>query len=358
MIGKILRLKIEITIDFLMVKITISGLLLTTFLNFTIAQNTTFFESVSHDTNYIQWVGQFPKNIDDTGKVRFSKKINELLFGKKSPELAKPISLIADSPESFWVLDQGKRSVLSVNKKVGDIPHFLNKKNIDFPSLVGICEISPGEILFTDSYLNKIFHLSTDRKELIALNDTIRFDKPTGIAYNKITKQIWVAETDAHRILVLNEKGEIIKKIGKRGNNPGEFNFPTFIWIDQFGIIYVVDAMNFRVQTFNKDGEFLSLFGEIGDATGYLSRPKGIATDSYGNIYIVDALFHVVQIFDKSGKFLYKFGGQGHENGQFWLPVGIYIDDKDYIYIADSYNSRIQIFKLINRVVNEGSGKH
>jgi DNA-binding beta-propeller fold protein YncE len=341
-----------------MVKIIISGLLLATFLNTTIAQNTTFIEAVSIDTNYIQWVGQFPGCNADTGKVRFFKKLNELLFGKKSPELTKPISLIAESPETFWVLDQGKRTVLSVHKNVGEIPHFFNKKNMDFPSLVGICEISHGEILFTDSYLNKIFHLSTDRKKLIAINDTLRLEKPTGIAYNKITNQIWVTDTDAHCILVLNEKGEIIKVIGKRGINPGEFNFPTFIWIDRFGIIYVVDAMNFRVQIFNKEGEFLSLFGEIGDATGYLSRPKGIATDSYGNIYLVDALFHAVQIFDKSGKFLYKFGGQGHENGQFWLPVGIYIDDKDFIYIADSYNSRIQIFKLINRDVNEGPGKH
>jgi len=86
-----------------------------------------------------------------------------------------------------------------------------------------------------------------------------------------------MGETGAHRISVLNRKGEIIKRTGSRGNGPGEFNFPTFIWIDKLGNAYVVDSMNFRIQIFNKNGEFVSAFGEIGDATGYFARPKGIA---------------------------------------------------------------------------------
>ena len=91
------------------------------------------------------------------------------------------------------------------------------------------------------------------------------------------------------------------------------------------------------------------MFGEQGDATGYFARPKGIATDNFGNIYVVDALYHTVQIFNKKGDFLYNFGSQGKEDGNFWLPNGIYIDDQNYIYIADSYNSRIQIFQLTRK---------
>ena len=67
-----------------------------------------------------------------------------------------------------------------------------------------------------------------------------------------------------------------------------EFNFPTFIWIDNKGIVYLVDTMNYRIQILDKTGNFIFSFGSIGDATGYFARPKGIATDSHGNIYVAD----------------------------------------------------------------------
>jgi DNA-binding beta-propeller fold protein YncE len=214
-------------------------------------------------------------------------------------------------------------------------------------SLVGICYGPNSSILFTDSHARTIYSLTAEKKNLRILNDTLKLEQPTGIAYSMVNKEIWVVETKAHRIAVLNEKGELLRRLGKRGNGPGEFNYPTHIWIDKKGLIYITDAMNFRIQVLNAGGEVVSIFGEAGDASGYLASPKGIATDSFGNIYVVDALFHVVQVFDIKGKLLYKFGNQGHGNGEFWMPSGIYIDNQDNIYVADSYNSRVQVFQLI-----------
>ncbi|MFC2116805.1 6-bladed beta-propeller, partial [Bacteroidota bacterium] len=230
--------------------------------------------------------------------------------------------------------------------QVGEIPRFRNKNIESMPSIVGSCFMSDNKILFTDSKLNKIFQFVPGTRNLQKLNDSLRLEQPTGIAYSIPNNEIWVVETKAHRIAILNEKGELIRTIGGRGNAPGKFNFPTYLWIDKTGMVYVVDAMNFRIQIFDRAGEYISSFGEIGDASGYFSRPKGIASDSYGNIYVADALFHVVQVFDRMGKLLYFLGSQGQEKEQFWLPTGIYIDDRNFIYIADSYNSRVQIFQL------------
>ncbi len=312
------------------------------------AQNTTQIkpDSASEKTG-VQWVSQWPTPESKHQKKEVKQQIKELLIGKKKQELSKPVSVLATNQNSFWILDQKNNAIFQVTDGVSKIPHFIEKKNNDFPSLVGICNFSNNKILFTDSYTNKIFVINAEKKECISLNDSLKLDRPTGIAYSSEKKEIWVLETGAHRIVVLNEKGQIIKKIGSRGSGKGEFNFPTHIWIDKIGNAYVVDAMNFRVQIFNKEGEVLSVFGSNGDGPGYFSSPKGIATDSYGNIYVVDALFNVVQIFDMKGNFLYTFGSQGHEDGQFWMPLGIYIDDNDKIYVADSYNSRIQTFQLI-----------
>lgn len=306
------------------------------------------------NANYdIRWVSLYPatKEKKSSGKKERKTRRNEnwftdLIFGKKPDNLVKPMSVVAFSPDTFWVADQGNGSILQVFNQVGEITQFENKGIERIPSIVGSCFIPGHKILFTDSKLNKIFQFTPGSGEMQILNDSLLLEQPTGIAYSVVNNQIWVVETSAHRIAILNKQGELIKRLGGRGNAPGKFNFPTYLWIDHSGLVYVVDAMNFRVQIFDKDGEFISTFGEIGDASGYFSRPKGIATDSFGHIYVSDALFHVVQVFDRTGQLLYTFGSQGQEKEQFWMPTGIYIDEENFIYIADSYNSRVQVFQL------------
>jgi len=294
----------------------------------------------------VEWVSNWPSGDNKTKKKKFKDHFNSIVFGNTPPELINPVSVIANSPDDFWVLDQGNKAVFQISKGVGEIPHSISKTNSDLSSLVGICSFTDSDILFTDSHAQKIYMFSAGKK-LKVLNDSLLLEQPTGIAYSSLMKQILVVETKAHCIAVLNEKGEIIKRIGHRGNAPGEFNYPTHIWIDSKGYIYVTDAMNFRIQVLDPEGKVISVFGEAGDASGFMARPKGIATDSFGNIYVVDALFHVVQVFDTKGNFLYKFGAQGHGNSEFWMPSGIFIDDDNTIYVADTYNSRIQVFKLI-----------
>ncbi len=299
----------------------------------------------------VRWVSEFPIAKKDKEKDGFFKRVGKFITGKKEITLSKPVAVFAEKPDVFWVLDQGNGAVLYIEDEEVKVPQFFTKKTNQFPSLVGICPVGENELLFTDSRLNKIFITTNDKNEYRVLNDSLHLQQPTGIAWSPQTKEIWVVETGAHRIAVLNEAGEILKYIGKRGEGPEEFNFPTHIWMDEDGNVYIVDSMNFRVQIFSSSGDWLSMFGSLGDATGYFSRPKGAATDSQGNIYVVDGLFHVVQVFSRSGDFLYYFGGQGRAKGHFWLPSGIYIDNRDYIYVADSYNSRIQVFQFLNEAI-------
>jgi len=312
----------------------------------------------STDTIFkITYIGQFPaesnknKETEETVELYTEQPkrknwLSNLIFGKKPSALVAPISVLANSPDTLWILDQGNGSINNGINGVGEITQFKNNKNIIFPSLVASCFFANNDILFTDSQLNKIFKFNPINKTVELLNDTLTLNKPTGIAYSSVNKEIWVVETNLHRLVVLNEKGELIKQIGKRGNAPGEFNYPTFIWIDNLGIVYVIDTLNSRVQMFNQKGELIDFFGKAGDALGSFVRPKGIATDSFGHIYVVDGLFNNVQVFDKIGKLLSAFGSKGSGKEEFLMPVGIYIDSNNYIYLADSHNFRIQIFKL------------
>ena len=294
----------------------------------------------------VVWIKNWPSTNNGDQK-KFKDRLNSIIFGIKPRVLCNPVSVFATNVNEYWVLDQGGNTVFRVEKALGEIPQPIHKTDMVLSSLVGICSGPNSSILFTDSKAAKVYKISHGSKKLKYLNDSLVLDQPTGIAYSAGRKEIWVVETKAHRISVLNENGDLIRRIGSRGNSPGEFNYPTHIWIDKKGYVYITDALNFRIQVLDSEGKVVSVFGEAGDGSGYMARPKGIATDSTGNIYVVDALFHVVQVFDIKGNFLYKFGNQGHGDGEFWMPNGIFIDDKNYIYVADTYNSRVQIFQLI-----------
>lgn len=294
----------------------------------------------------IKWTGTWPPE-DQPAKARsLRNSFNSIVLGMQTPELVNPVAILANSPDDYLILDQANRTIFQISGKLGDIPQFMKKNTYDLASLVGICSGPNSSVLFTDSYSGQVFIKKSGHKRPELLNDSLKLQQPTGIAYLEQEHQIWVLETKEHSIAILDESGIRIGKIGKRGNAKGEFNFPTHIWADAKGLVYITDAMNFRVQVFNSNGEVVSVFGQVGDASGFMARPKGIATDSHGNIYVVDALFHTVQVFDLNGRLLISFGNQGHGNAEFWMPTGIFIDKQDHIFVADTYNSRVQIFQI------------
>lgn len=315
--------------------------------SYILAQKKTIVPSEPNGKEFqVSWVEQISTSTMRSEKPGFLNRLLKILIGEKQKKLLKPFNVLFREPSSVWILDQGNQHLVHLETTDNKVKIVESKSSEFFPSLVGICNWINGSILFTDSQLNKIFYQPDNTKKPTVLNDTLNLNHPTGIAYSKSTQKIWLAETQAHRLLILNNAGVVVDRIGKRGTSPGEFNFPTFLWIDHSGLIYVVDSMNFRIQVLDPEGQVQAIFGEPGDATGYFARPKGIATDSYGHIYVVDAIFNTVQIFNRKGEFLFNFGKQGRGKGEFWLPAGIFIAKDNHIYIADSYNARIQVFKL------------
>ena len=295
----------------------------------------------------IEFVGCWPVGGHYKKETAIKKKLLNLLLGSKRIELAKPVAVITDNQHALWVLDQQQDAVLTVQDDELKTPRFIGKKKYPFKSLVTFTKMANGDLLFTDSHAGKIYQVNFDKKTCLPLNDTLTLSKPTGIGYNPITKEIWVIETGKHQVVVLDEKGHLLRVFGKRGTDWGEFNFPTYMCFDKTGKAYIVDAMNFRIQVLDAKGNVITVFGSNGDVSGKFASPKGIAVDSKENIYVVDGLFHTVQLFDIKGNYLDSFGKQGQGEGEFWLPAGIYIDELDKIYVADCYNARLQLFQFV-----------
>jgi DNA-binding beta-propeller fold protein YncE len=177
--------------------------------------------------------------------------------------------------------------------------------------------------------------------------------RPTGLAFKRDTKTLYVVDTLAHKIHGITGEGKTLLSFGGRGTMNGQFNYPTHLDISPSGLLYVTDTLNFRVQTLDASGAFVAAFGHHGNGSGDFSMPKGVAADADGVVYVVDSLFDNVQLFGRSGEFLLTLGNRGEDHGEFWLPSGIFLDDRERLYVCDTYNHRIQIFQVVRNQDDE-----
>ncbi|MGB5081664.1 MAG: 6-bladed beta-propeller [Burkholderiales bacterium] len=155
-------------------------------------------------------------------------------------------------------------------------------------------------------------------------------------------------QSQQHRVRVFDAaSGEHLFDIGRRGKEPGEFNFPRDLAVGRGGELYVVDSGNFRVQVFGRDGKYLRSFGGVGRQFGNFSRPKEIAADAEGNLYVVDTAFGNFQIFDPEGKLLLFVGERSERDGpaRYMLPSGIAVDEDGRVYMVDQWFRKVDVFR-------------
>lgn len=295
--------------------------------------------------------------VDDVSpKKSWLRKTVDAVFGRSERErdLLRPYGVFADA-DRIYVTDPGTR-MLHVFDIRGKRYTTIGRVDKDeFQSPIGVAVDRNGDIYLSDSLLKRVFVLDGNGKYRRNVGSPERFQRPTGLAI--YGERVYVVDTHAHAVLVFSKhEGAFLFSFGRNGAGDGEFNYPTNIFIDRAGLLYVTDSMNFRVQIFDGEGRFVSAFGRLGDGSGDFSKPRGIAVDSDGNIYVADALFDTVQIFDREGRLLLAFGSSGRKEGQMTLPAGLFIDGKDRIYVVDSYNKRVQIFQYMKELDSRGQG--
>ena len=182
-----------------------------------------------------------------------------------------------------------------------------------------------------------------------------QFESPTEVAFLN-GDEILVADECNHRIQQLNvQTGNFVKSFGKEGSGDGEFEYPTGVCITSDGcFIVVADCGNNRIQVFTMDGEPVFKFGDSGPER--LNNPSSCVC--YEEKFIVtDLKNNCVKVFDGKGQFLYKFGGKGNGEGQMDIPCCSCVDKYGNLLVCDSRNGRIQQFSLEGNFTGKTSTK-
>jgi len=199
----------------------------------------------------------------------------------------------------------------------------------------------------------KTVTLSADR-----VFDSLGLNGPRSLAF-AADGTFYVADAYNHRVLHLDQNGQILKVIGSASpgcpypgspppNQPGgTFCEPWGVAVAPDGSLFVSDTWNHRIQKFSPNGEFIKAWGYFGqaEAPDAFYGPRGLATDAQGRLYVVDTGNKRIVIFDANGNFITEFGSAGVDVGQFDEPVGIAVDGEGNVYITDTWNQRVQTFQ-------------
>jgi DNA-binding beta-propeller fold protein YncE len=265
---------------------------------------------------------------------------------REPDELTRPQSGAVDAAGRVYVSDAGRGAVFVFDAAEGKLQLWRSADGAaEMSTPVGIAPGRDGEVLVADAGLGRVLRLGAEGEPLGSFGDGA-LGRPTGLARDARTGEVYVVDTQAHDIKVFDDAGRLLRRIGGRGSAPGRFNGPTHLALAA-GRLYVADTLNARVQVLTPEGEPLQVIGRRGLYRGNLTRPKGVTVDRDGNVYVVESYFDHLLVFDPSGRFLLPIGGTGAQVGQFYLPAGAWSDGRGRIFVADMFNGRVVMFDYL-----------
>lgn len=282
--------------------------------------------------------------------------------------------IATDSIGRLYVPDAGNHRVLRVTLN-GDIDWTFGNLTTNMNLPLGIAIDSPDNFYVTDDG-SKCINKYDPAGEPIGSpwcnygkNNDLKIARPVSIAVSA-DGFVYVVDGDGNKIIKYTSAGKYVLDWGGFGSQNSQFDHPWGVAVGTSGDVYVTDSANSRIQKFRSDGTFITSWGMGGSAPGQLAGPLGIsviATNTGEYVFVTEYGNHRVQKFDTDGTYitgwgtfcaltdrLYQIGsgcvdpdGAGPlktGDGQFQHPYAVVADKSGLVYVADTYNNRIEVF--------------
>lgn len=181
------------------------------------------------------------------------------------------------------------------------------------------------------------------------------FNHPQGVAV--AGDEVFVADCDNHRIVVLDTAGAFVRSFGSHGSGPGQLEHPLGMAVCGEEV-FVVDSCNHRIAVFRHNGECVRTFGSSGTGPGQLGFAFGLAVHN-GEVFVAEFNASRISVFGLDGTFARSFGSEGSDPGQLSQPTGVAVVG-DEVFVAELGNHRVSVFAVDGTFArtfgSEGSG--
>jgi sugar lactone lactonase YvrE len=145
--------------------------------------------------------------------------------------------------------------------------------------------------------------------------------------------------TIGHQVVKFSPEGEVLLTLGKAGGalEPDYFLQPCDVLVAPSGEFFVSlghGQAKPEVLKFSKDAKLIKRWGKLGTGPGEFDQAHSLAMDSKGQLYVGDRNNNRIQIFDQDGNYIDEIHAWSR-------PSGIFIDKDDNLYVADSESESV-----------------
>ena len=225
---------------------------------------------------------------------------------------------------------------------------------------------SNGKIYAVAAYQQRVDRFSANGKYEMSWGTLERdgefLNQPKGIALNKNTGDVFVADMGNHAVKRFTATGTFLRQFGEPiglANNEHKLDFPQTLTVDDEGYLWVVNqgvwypdmlhwGTSMFVRRFEVDGRFVSGFTDSEltpnmSGIAVISGPTGLES-----VYVSNSRRNEIVQFSPWGKVLKKFGADILKS-----PGGILYDPKDSsLVVIDIGNSRVARFDITGALIN------
>jgi hypothetical protein len=211
-------------------------------------------------------------------------------------------------------------------------------------NLLGIAIAKTGEILVSQGTVVAVY--STDGAKVREFGT---FGNANGIAVDD-SGTIFVVDSKNNSVLAFDGTNySAVISFGSLGSGNGQFKQPTGITFEKVSKqLAVVDTLNGRVQFFTTAGVYQKTVGSFGSGPLKFTSPQAIAFEYSASgtvldrMYVVDAFQANVQAIDgDSSAFLSYIGNYGTRGGQMITPGDVILDPLNRLVIPNGSGSLV-----------------
>lgn len=182
-------------------------------------------------------------------------------------------------------------------------------------------------------------------------NNVFDFWEPYDIEYSPGSNTVIAGSSNTNQIHVLNARtGELLKKIGERGSEPGQFMELLGIGLDDSDNIVAADKTGKKLVVYTQDGKHVRDVVASGLPKEYTDKfpagfaPIDVAVDfKTGDFYVADVNTGMVIVTDDKGKFD-RFIGEKGKPGEMRSPMYLRFDKDGRIIVLDMAGTKVVTF--------------
>lgn len=191
-------------------------------------------------------------------------------------------------------------------------------------------------------------------------DEHVAFYMPLDMALDE-EGNLYVLDSGNHRIQKFSPEGEYLSTIGRQGQGPGEFHFPTSLDIDKNDTLFVCSQFSKKIQVLDTSGKELESLVVTEDFSRYV---RTLGTDRLLTAAVrgfmsaeekkdkPDPLF---QIMDRQGKIQGTFGEPENFKDELLNSSGnsifFSVGPDDFIYSSFQNRNRIEKYSPDGRII-------